>query len=105
MSIVLIVRSKWCVYWRFPQPLGIRRPNINDGVMNVRETGRADLGHPDPAVLFETRRHDLVRVVYIAASRNLNRCRHRDDNVRLHDIPSLEPMFSWWCITGISRRR
>ena len=36
---------------RVPQPLGIRRPNVDDGMMHILRAGGMDLRHLNPFVL------------------------------------------------------
>jgi len=54
------------------QPAGLRRADVDDGMVNVGQTGRPDLGHLNPLVLRELSRHDFVGVLDVAFFRNQN---------------------------------
>ena len=77
-----------------PQPLRIRRTNIDHRMMHVRRTPRPQFRHLHPSVFRKMRRHNLVGVFHLTLRRNLHRLRHRHDPVRRRNIPSLGPL-SW----------
>ena len=77
---------------RVPQPLGIRRPNVDHGMMHILRAGRMDFRHLYPFVFGEMRRHDLVGVFHVAVGRDRDRLGHRQNEVRLRDVPSFGPL-------------
>ena len=77
---------------RVPQPLRIRRPNIDHRVMHVLRAGRTNFRHLHPLVFGEMRGHDLVGVFHVAIGRDLDRLRHLQNHIRARDIPALSPL-------------
>src|ERR1700756_3462707 len=88
-----------------PEPLRLRRADINHRMMNVGRTSRTELRHAHPTILGEMSGHNLVCVLDLAARRNLHSLRHLDDNAWRGNAPPFGPLFCWRRITRLPGRR
>ena len=78
------------------QPIGIRRADVHDGVMNVRAAGRLDFGHLHPFIFGETGGDDFVGVVNIAVRGKRDGFGHAHDGVGLRNHPAFRPVARRW---------
>ena len=95
---------KGCADRSVPQPVGIRRPNVDHGVMHILRAGRMHFRHLHPLVFGEMRGHDLVCVFHVAIGRDVDRRGHLQNDIRLRDIPALGPLRRGRRIMRIARR-
>ena len=84
---------------------GIRRPNVDHGMMHVLAARRTNLRHLHPLVLGEARGHDFVGVLHIAMRRHRDRLRHAHYHIGLAKCSSRGPVRRGGSVMRVAGRR